>query len=156
MKNYKPIIVLFSICVIISAALAFVNSLTKEKIEQAEREKITLQVKSFFPETLSFDDDAGIYTCKNGNKIIGYCVITSQAGYGGDITVITAFSPEKTVVGVDILSESETPGIGKKINDRDFLAAFKENQVNTISQATISSSAVIDAVEKAKELLGVE
>lgn len=96
-------------------------------------------------------------------NIIGYVALaTSKEGYGGDISLLVGFSKEKTITGVEILAISETPGLGMKVTAETFRkqyenknvesfvvtknGATKENEIDSVSGATISSNAVTNAV----------
>jgi Na+-translocating ferredoxin:NAD+ oxidoreductase RnfG subunit len=95
--------------------------------------------------------------------LAGYVVTSSASGYGGDVRVITGINTEGRVTGVTILEMSETPGIGVKAGRPEWLAQFiqktaekgvsftdeGEGRVDAITGATISSTAVLTAVNKA-------
>lgn len=86
---------------------------------------------------------------------------TSKNGYGGDIVLYVGVSTDGTVQGVSILELTETPGLGMKAPDvlvpqfagrsaESFVytktGAAAANEVDAISGATITTSAVVDAV----------
>jgi len=64
---------------------------------------------------------------------------------------------EGTLLGIEILSMTETPGLGAKIQEEPFKGQFKgksvedefiaKQDVEAISGATISSTAVADAIK---------
>ena len=102
-----------------------------------------------------------ILRCKNDkNEDIGYIVQTSSMGYGGPINIIVGFDNEKNILGVRFASlPQETPGIGMKISNQNFLDSWinynYENlsEVDTISGATISSSAFSEAITLASMIV---
>ncbi len=62
---------------------------------------------------------------------------------------------KETVKGIVIMSHTETPGIGTRILDPPFISQFEgmeidliKSNVDTLTGATVSSKAVIDAVSK--------
>lgn len=94
----------------------------------------------------------------------GFAIPTQGPGFMDTIRIIYGYKPEEQIiVGMQVLEDKETPGLGDKIKkDPAFLANFdalavkpelvpnkkppktKPNQVDTISGATISSKAVIN------------
>lgn len=98
----------------------------------------------------------------NGS-LLGYVfTVTSSEGYGGDITFSIGITLGGTVNGISFLSISETAGLGMKANTSDFKEQFKnkqvesfqvtktgassDNEIDAISGATITSSAVTNGV----------
>ena len=91
--------------------------------------------------------------------------VVAPDGYSGNITVMVGVDPEGTVAGVEILSHSETPGLGDKIAQPAFKGIFVgKNLMNAdwrvkkdggefdqITGATISPRAVVGAVRKGLE-----
>jgi electron transport complex protein RnfG len=67
------------------------------------------------------------------------------------------------LIGVEIISLSETPGLGSRVDDAEYLAQYSGMSVNkvpalgedvdAISGATISSRAVLSGVQKALNAL---
>lgn len=92
----------------------------------------------------------------------GYVVeATSKDGYGGDIVLYVGVSNDGTVTGVSILELSETAGLGMEApkvlvpqfsgrNVASFVftktGALADNEVDAITSATITTSAVVNAV----------
>lgn len=101
-----------------------------------------------------------------GNEFVGNVIKVSSKGFHGEILTLVAISQEGKVTGVKILSHSETPGVGSKTAKSDFLNRFagksvdnelqvvrvspaKDNEVQSISGATVSSKAVTYGVNEA-------
>lgn len=100
----------------------------------------------------------------NGNSV-GYVVeTTSKEGYGGNITLYAGITKDGILNGISILSIAETPGLG--MNAESVLVPQFENvpatmftftksggtsesEIDAISGATITTSAVVDAVNGA-------
>ncbi len=81
-------------------------------------------------------------------------VITETAkGFGGDVTVEVTFNDDGTIASVTADVSKETPGIGDQAGKPEFLDQFagktSADGVDTLSGATYSSTAVIEAVNKA-------
>lgn len=175
-----PTISLFIICVIITAALAFTNALTKDTIAQNELNAQNESMKIVCPDADTFqlvseNDNGDIYAGldKNGN-VVGYAVSTQASGYGGAIKVMTGISTDASIIGIDVFyNDDETPGLGKNTSNESFTSQFKDllakdkivvskdyagegQQVDAVTSSTISSRAVTDAVNKACELYNTE
>lgn len=110
-----------------------------------------------------------IYRALKGGEPVGYTLNLSPAGYKGAIDMTVGISDGGAITGVTIDSQSETQGVGSKITGEDFLRQFTgkaassdelENGIDTITGATVSSSAVKRAVQSAAQLsenvLGIE
>ncbi len=119
-------------------------------------------------------DDNGLSGCTvsdalavkdaNGN-VEGYVISsTSPNGYGGEIQVAIGIKNGK-LTGLTVISNSETPGLGSKCTESDFQNQFKnksaeilsytksgassDTEIDAISGATITTSAVTEAVNAA-------
>jgi electron transport complex protein RnfG len=115
--------------------------------------------------------DYQLYEVYNeNNEKVGYAFPHSGNGYQGEIKVMIGVKENlKEIVGIEILEQVETPGLGTKINEDPFKSQFeglkatpqvdyvkgkepsKPNQVQTITGATISSKAVVSIVNKGLE-----
>lgn len=94
----------------------------------------------------------------SGN-IVGYAFFQRQTGYGGPIMVAGAVDPSfSNVLGMDILSHEETPGLGARITTPAFQNQFNGapvqqlslrsagGSIDAITGATVSSQAVVSAL----------
>ena len=94
---------------------------------------------------------------------LGYAItVLTTAGYGGEIQFSMGVSLDGTVNGISFLSISETAGLGMKADTEEFRGqiaqkqveaftytkngASEEDEIDAISGATITTSAVTDAV----------
>lgn len=94
---------------------------------------------------------------------LGYAItVLTTAGYGGEIQFSMGVSLDGTVNGISFLSISETAGLGMKADTEEFRGQFaqkqveaftytkngasEEDEIDAISGATITTSAVTDAV----------
>ena len=154
----KLVAVLTAICTCIALLLAVVNSITADKIAENAANQQQKAILAIFPE----GDDTREYITERGEDVfivyrdgepIGYCVSSTGSGFGGDVNVMVGIDPSGAVYGIKIVSMSETPGIGTKVQGESFLSQFIGNSGNAeadiISGATFSSKAVIEAVDKA-------
>ncbi len=184
-KIVKDALVLTAITMISGLALGSVYEITKEPI--AKQEELTKQeaYKTVLSEADSFEeleiagtDGADIpaaagYSAQeitgaaaaldsSGNTIgYVYTVVTSE-GYSGDITFTMGILSDGTVTGIEMLSISETAGLGMKAAEDEFKSQYvnkkvdkfeytksgatAENQIDAISGATITTNAVTNGV----------
>lgn len=165
LKFLKPAIPLTVISVVIALLLAIVNSVTADRIVQntlIEKEKA---IKGIFAECEAFSSadqshfsnsvsDAGSVSGASG-EIIGYYADVSPIGFKGEISLIVGTDTDGEVIGVSLLSASETPGVGTKATDSSYLSKYsglKSEEVlsvDTITGATISSRAVRQGISAA-------
>lgn len=166
-KVFKPIVVLCAICVVVTAALAATNQATAPVIAAATAEAQRQARMELLPDADNFTAVTGIqvenvsavYTADNGAGV----VITSTAkGYGGTMTVMTAFTPDGTIRQLKVTDNKETKGIGSNVASSASywekyagLSAEKalvlKTDVDAYSGATISSKALNAAVNSAIE-----
>ncbi len=169
----KPIAVLLAICIIIPLALSLTNKITKDKIAELDKKNSRetmaelINADSFNEEEFKDGETEFTYyfALKDGN-IIGYIFKTAEKGYGGDVSVMTAVNVDGTVKSVAILDVSnETPGLGQNAAKESFYSQYAgkksgisllkngadsdKNEVNAVTGATITSTAVNKAVNTA-------
>lgn len=186
--NTVVLVIVTLICV---ALLAVVNQITKGPIEQAEINARAEIYKVVYPDANSFAEventteilensaevmtNAGYDGCfandvlsvtDAGGSVVGYVIAaTSPSGYGGDIQIAVGITKDGTLTGFDVISNSETAGLGSKCTEPDFKNQFTgkpastlevtksgataDNQIDAISGATITSNAVTEATNAA-------
>lgn len=129
-------------------------------------ENITGDVLEIFGEdgsnfAASLTSDAGILKASDANgNVLGYIVSATSKGFGGKLNLIIGFNKDGEVTGVKYANTpSETPGVGMKTTKPEFLALWEGkseidvSEVDTISGATISSTAFKEAVSYACSLI---
>ncbi|MBR2166534.1 MAG: FMN-binding protein [Paludibacteraceae bacterium] len=149
------------IAMVAAAALAGVYILTLENINSQKKAK----------------QEAAKLAVLNGQE--GVAVETAVDGFGGTFRVMVGFDQEGNILGYEILEHQETPGLGShmvhwfknaekpgqniigrkggKLEVSKDNPAEKENSVDAITAATISSRAFLKAVNQAyAEQFGVE
>ena len=158
----KPILVLGSICLVVTALLAYVNLITAPIIKAADdkaaaeaRAEVLSEADGF--ETIDAklpDEVKEAFKAKNGT---GYVFKLSVKGYGGDIVLMCGIKSDGSIEKCKTLSHSETSGIGSRVVDND--GGYRDNyvgktadnfsEVDAISGATISSTAYKKAISAA-------
>ena len=94
-------------------------------------------------------------------------VTGTAKGFGGDMSLMVGYHPDKTIRGVSIVSHAETPGVGSKVDDATYLSQYEglsggltiskrnDADITSVSGATISSKAIHVAIEQASAALAL-
>lgn len=120
-----------------------------------------------------FVDEAVLAKDASGAVVGLLMTVTTPEGYGGDITLTCGVKADGTLTGISFLTLAETAGLGMKAQEDDFRGQFENKQtdrfalmkggaavvdgnepVDVISNATITSKAVVNAVNGALEFAG--
>lgn len=168
---YNMAIVLTVIAVIAGVALAYVNSITQEKIEQIKTENEAQAIK----DVLKSNDVKIVNTVEQDGMSINVaedgCVAIkavdpNNASFGGDLTIMVGFSKEGKILGYSVLETKETPGLGAKASEW-FQEGGKGNiigmtpglnkvrvskdggEVDAITASTITSRSFLNAINAA-------
>lgn len=185
----KNTLILTSITVVSGLLLGIVYDITKEPIAEAQENtkqeafRAVLADASSFETMEDFDASEAMsileengYTSDEITEIaegvddsgetVGYVInVTSHEAYDGDLEVSVGIATDGTVKGIEMLSISETVGLGMKADEADFKDQFKDKKVekfsytksgesgddkiDAISGATITTNAVTNAVDSA-------
>ena len=122
----KPALILFVICLVVTALLAGTNLLTKDKIAEQSALEAEQSRKVVLSDADSFEEADGYYIGKANNETVGYVFQTEAKGYGGAVKVMTGISADGQITGVVILEHSETPGLGANAEKASFTDQFKQ------------------------------
>jgi len=168
--------VLFLVTAIVAFVLAAVHSITAPIIEKRAEEELMLARKAVLQEAESFsvyegeasfsEEVAAVYIGETDGKQLGYCVNVKPIGYGGEIEMLVGITKAGKVCGVQILSMSETAGLGSKAQDASFLQQYigkmigqtlsvikngkpGEDEIAAVSGATVTSKAVTKGIQAA-------
>lgn len=160
-------ITLLLITSVVAALLAAVDSITAPKIAQLAEQKTQQAVEAVLPgggEEVDFADSTGMVSAvyKGEN---GYAVQVAPAGFGGEIAMMVGVDNTGTVLGVSVISMSETPSLGaicaattaageefrgQFVGMSGEIAVTKDGgQVDAITGATITSRAVCNGINAA-------
>ncbi len=183
-SNFRNmVLVLFVVTFVASAAVGVVNTLTADKIAQAQQDKqveaIRQVVAPFDNDPLTEADTVGtpdggelvfFPATKNGEPV-GTAVKTySNNGFSGFISIMVGFNPDGSIYNYSVLEHKETPGLGSKMGEW-FVKGAKGDvtgktpgtaglqvskdggDVDAITAATISSRAFLDAINRASKAL---
>lgn len=166
-KYYVKIsLTLLLISALTAGLLAFVNSVTKDKIAANELAVMENALGSMFDgcdgiKAVEGEYEApvvAVYEVYGKGEVLGYGVQTNPVGFKAEIGIIVGVDRKGSCVGVEITSISDTPGVGTKVQDKSFLSGFSGlngesvSGYDTISGATVSSRAVKSGVKAALDL----
>jgi len=182
----KNVIVLTLITVVAGFLLGYVQDITSPLISEQKLIKKQQAYMKVYPDASSFEEDESlrvensdsildsaqfsnesiseVLAAKDSNgNILGYVLtVVTGEGYGGNISVAMGVSNEGTLKGIEILSISETAGLGMNADTDAFKGQFKdktvsqfkytktgaqnEYEIDALSGATITTNAMVNAV----------
>lgn len=170
-------VILFIITAVAASLLGVVNQMTSPVIAAQIAQANNLARQNILTKADSFeiiDQDFGpdiieVYRGLSGSNVVGYTIKTAPGGYSGEIETTTGITLDGVISGVSIGTMTETPGLGAKAQDEEFISQFDgkdasenievikngqpaNNQIVAISGATITSSAVTRGVNTSLEL----
>jgi electron transport complex protein RnfG len=168
---------LFTVTLVAAGLLGTVYALTKEPIRLAELKKKNEAIQVVVP---GFDNEPSqevkrvfmdgdslyLYTARKGGEVLGTAVETfTNQGFNGRFKLMVGFKPDGTIIDIAVIQQSETPGLGSKMekgksdfslqfmgkNPATFKLAVKKDRgdVDAITASTITSRAYCDAVARA-------
>ena len=159
----------------VAAALAGINMVTADKIAAINEEKTTKAIETVLgdaakqaqerPDLLGKDENVlGVWETENS-----YAVKVQTTGFGGTIVMMVGVDKSGTVLGINIITQAETAGLGdvsasksakgeafrnQFVGKSDTLAVNKDGgEIEAITSATITSRAVTKGVNTALEFV---
>lgn len=179
-KGYMPAIILCIICLVTTGLLALTNQLTYGPRLVLEAAALKANQQEMFPTASEFkqlDIEAlkaqypgvvSVAIARNADGAAGVLIQSSSRGYAGSVPVLVAIDKAGLILNLKYLTNDETPGLGKKVEDRKFFGQFigkktdkpftvKFNEsgktsIDAVAGATISSRAVTEAVNAADSI----
>ncbi len=161
-------LILFLICAITAGLLGLVNSITEDRIAEITAEKTASAMTSVLPadeytEVSYTGGDVLVvktHQAVTGGSVTGYVVEVAPSGFGGTIDMVVGVDTSGAVTGVDIISMSETSGLGANASKESFrsqfvgqtgdLAVSKDGgTIDALTGATVTSRAVTKGVNAA-------
>lgn len=163
--------------------LSLVESVTREPISEQRRLEMLRALQAVLPPADNSPDEDTVelvvgqdkrgrdvlrkfFRGRKDGQLSGLAFkVVAPDGYSGNIDVMVGVDPSGTVVGIEILSHNETPGLGDKIAFPEFKNIFVGKNLDNadwrvkkdggefdqITGATISPRAVVGAVHKGLE-----
>ena len=147
---------------VLPAAAEFDEEGMKEKIDASAADLMAQGWGNVYIDSAAAAKDA------SGNAV-GYVISsTSKDGFGGEVKITVGIDGENKITGIAFLSLSETPGLGMNAQNPEFYGQYAgkdaqplsvvkgggagDAEINAMSGATITSSAVTNAVNAATYL----
>ena len=139
--------------------LAAVNEVTAAKINANALAEVMGSLEKVFPgttyaEVTEYTDESGLVTGVYQAEGQGYMFQVETSGFKDTIKFVLGIDNDSKIVGYDVISISETSGIGSRVAEDDFrntvIGKTTGDQIDTLSGATISSTAVVKGLDAAK------
>lgn len=174
---------LFIITMVAGCLLGLVYQVTKQPIIDATERAKQAAYQAVFKDASSFEEDAkltdaidnstkGVFVNEilvakdDAGSTIGYVLsFGSKEGYGGEIDLSMGVDINGAITGLEVLSMSETAGLGANCKTEEFKSQFvgiqsdtvaytktgksSDNEIDALSGATITTRAVTNAVNNA-------
>ena len=99
---------------VVAALLAGVNSITAPKIAELTEQKTQQAIEAVLPgggESVDFTDDTGLVSIVYKGES-GYAVQVAPSGFDGAVTMMVGVDFEGNVLGISVIDQSETAGLG--------------------------------------------
>lgn len=162
-------LIIISACV--ALMLGVVNHFTSDKIETNSMAKFMNAVNIIFPDSDSVDKInitivppvETVYKVTQAGESIGYCMKVLPKGFNGEIELIVGTDLSGKILGVRIISHSETSGIGSRVNSESYLSGYKNktgqlrlnSDISNVAGATVSSKAILSGVNAVLAIEGL-
>jgi electron transport complex protein RnfG len=181
-KEYiQPTVVLVAICLVMTFALAYVNSVTAPIIADNTAKAADAARAELLPAATSFEKYEGELVELVPDKVyvtdcyiaqgIGMVVTVNTSSFGGILTEMVGIDVDGAITGVKVTAHSDTKGLGTKAHDSSHTqqyiglteltetSAKADPAITPVSGATISSNGVhygvYAALEQFKQVGGV-
>ncbi|MCY3885589.1 MAG: FMN-binding protein [Gammaproteobacteria bacterium] len=140
----KSVLTFTLLCIASASLLALANvhtnSYIQQNIEKQELARLEGLVDELDRELL----------CEQGIELFE----VERRGYGGEMYVVVAIQ-DGSVLGVRVVRHSETPGFDEVLSPDDWIGRFAVEElegIDAVTRATVTTSAVLLAVEDAMRL----
>lgn len=174
-ENLKLGITLFLITSIAGALLGLTYDATKEAIAAQSMLSVT-DLQQIIPEAESVKENEvvieegsnilEVLDAYSGDTKVGTMIKVVGKGFHGEVEILVGIDEEDTLRGIKVLSHTETPGVGSKIEKEEFYTQFNDKateglfqvvkvepsndtEIQGISGATVSSNCVTNSVNEA-------
>ena len=189
-KIFHGTLVLVVICLVSGLLLGLAYSVTAPIIEARELAEKAAAYQSLFPDAAEFVNDDALdafvadqdailegsgyeaatinecmYALDADGNILGYCLSVRTAGSQDILVTGVGYRADHHLAGINILQNSESPGLGQEASKDYFTEQFTDkdveyfvvtkrgasadNEIDALTGATITSNAVVLAVNAA-------
>jgi len=148
-------------CALAAGVLSVTYVATEGRIQQQKTAELNLALSNeCIPGSTSIKEVKDHFVgFDKKNRKIGYAFRVYPKGYGGTIDMVVGIDLKGRVAGIKIISMNETPGLGMKASESNFLRQFMgktsgsplkaKKDIDAITGATITSQAVANGVKQA-------
>lgn len=170
---------LLLICAVATLVLAFTNSKTAPVIAERQKQETIAAYKNVYPgaEEITPVEDTSllnenikeIQQIKVKGQVDGYAMnVQSPSGYGGPVNFVIGVKNDGTVMGFQVITQSETQGFGAVVADPGYAESMHgavlksevkagdaagENTIPAISGATRTTNAVVGGINAVYSVL---
>lgn len=184
-ESLRMVIVLSLIAILSGGSLALVDNATRERIAENKVKALNEALKVLIPTGEEFTKinvpttgtPVTAFRALQGEKTVGWGFLLSGPGFQDKIEIVAATNPEITeLLGIEVLDQKETPGLGAEMSKPFFTEQFiglsvaneigyiknvkpaaGANQVQALSAATISTEKLLIIINKSiKEIKASE
>lgn len=120
----KLSVVLTIVTAVAGLALGTVKNFTNSRIEAQRLEEQTQALGRVFPKGVAVAEMVGTsplprkyWIGTKDGQLVGYALQGTGKGYSSDIKLIVGVGPQGTILGLTILSQKETPGLGTRTQE---------------------------------------
>jgi len=174
MKIYLQLgLILLAFCVVATALLAYVNTLTRPQIEKIKTLEAEATRRELIPDS-DFEEVNGeitYYIAKDSKtgEVKGYVFTAQKNGYNGAVKTMAALNKDFQIIAIKVIEQTETPGLGTNSTQPKFTDQFKgktseqlivdkdggvpPNCIKAITGATITTRAVTNSLKESIETL---
>lgn len=162
-------VTLAAVAIISAALLTGMHNITEPVIREKEQREYLEALERFFPDINEYEareiegDQFDLVYDQDGEKL-GIMATVKTQGYEGTITYNLAVDTDTEIIGIRVISHSETPGIGDVITTDDFQEQFigksfedpiqEGEDVDAVSGATMSTGSMINSIRRTVITIG--
>ena len=171
------ILAMVIVCALSALVLGYVQQITAAPIKAVKDNMELKAISEIIPEkfdnnpfaertyiTTSHKKKLMMYPIRRNGKIIALAIKSyTNKGFGGKMEIMVGFTLDGNISGYKLIDHKETPGLGTKVSEKSFADQFKGlnpskvnfkvnkdgGDIDAVTAATISSRAVIDAIQRA-------
>jgi electron transport complex protein RnfG len=153
-----PTVILFAICFVMTLLLAFTYQTTKPIIEEINIQTANETRAAVLPGATGFTQIEGAALPEGVTEAYesdaGYVFTSGAKGFNGTVTYMIGMDNDGGVTVISMFDHDETPGLGTKVANAEYLAGYMGQQepdsVDAITGATRTTNSLKNALKQAK------
>lgn len=175
MREFLRLAGILTLVSIISAwALSSTYNITKPIIDLKRHQKKVEALAQVLPPFDNYPEKEMVKIATEKGEVIefyvgrkhgqpsGVAFKKNTVGYGGNIVLMIGVTPEGRIYGIQVMEQNETPGLGSKISQPNFLRQFSNKDLastrwevkkmggdfDQVTAATVSSRAITKGIKE--------